>query len=121
MLIVCIIWRLCIMLWEAMLKLSRYLNGHWRSGVVPLGENHRDYGASLSGLAAMYYDIGSYAKAEPLYQKALEMTRRTLGENHPDYAHDLINLGLIYREINDDAKAQQLFKQALEIRRKYFR
>ena len=33
----------------------------------------------------------TYAAAEPLYRKALEIRRRTLGEAHPDFAENLNN------------------------------
>ena len=61
-----------------MLKLSRYIKKHWRSGGRVLGENHPDYANSLDNLALLYMHMGDYAQAEPLYQKALEIRRSTL-------------------------------------------
>ena len=49
-----------------------------------LGENHPDYATSLNNLALLYYNMGDYSKADPLYQKALEIYENVLGENHPD-------------------------------------
>jgi CHAT domain-containing protein len=62
--------------------------------------------------------MGAYAKAEPLYQQALEIRQKTLGPEHPDTANSLSNLGGLYREMGNYARAEPLFQQALEIRQK---
>ena len=51
---------------------------------------------SLNNLAALYQDMGDYAKAEPLFRQALEIRKQALGENHPDYANSLNNLAVLY-------------------------
>jgi CHAT domain-containing protein len=83
-----------------------------------LGENHPVYSSSLNDLAALYYKMGDYTKAEPLFQKALEIRRKALGENHPDYAHALSYLAPLYYEMGDYSKAEPLVQKALEIYRK---
>ena len=40
--------------------------------------------------------MGNYAKAEPLYQEALEMCQKVLGKDDPDTAISLRNLGGLY-------------------------
>ncbi|MBW4508322.1 MAG: tetratricopeptide repeat protein [Scytonematopsis contorta HA4267-MV1] len=41
-----------------------------------------DYATSLNNLAFLYYSIGKYDEAEPLFLQALELRKRILGENH---------------------------------------
>ena len=40
--------------------------------------------------------MGDYAKAEPLYQRALKIDEKALGPDHPDTATDLNNLAELY-------------------------
>ena len=40
---------------------------------------------------------GKYEKAEPLYQKSLEILEKTLGKDHPDIATNINNLALLYQ------------------------
>jgi tetratricopeptide (TPR) repeat protein len=37
----------------------------------------------LNNLASLYRATGAYAKAEPLYQRALAIYEKTLGPGHP--------------------------------------
>jgi hypothetical protein len=50
-----------------------------------VGENHHGYATSLNNLALLYMNMHDCSKAEPLYQKVLEITKNVLGENHPNY------------------------------------
>jgi tetratricopeptide (TPR) repeat protein len=47
------------------------------------GEDHLAYGRAMAVLAKAYHSQGRYAEAEPLYQKALAITEKTLGADHP--------------------------------------
>ena len=40
----------------------------------------------LNNLASLYQVTGQYAKAEPLYQRSLEIREAKLGKDHPDVA-----------------------------------
>ena len=40
--------------------------------------------------------MGDYAKAEPLYQRALKIREKALGPDHPDTATALNNLAGLY-------------------------
>jgi CHAT domain-containing protein len=62
--------------------------------------------------------MGDYARAEPLYKQALEITLKALGENHPSYATSLNNVAFLYYAMGDYARAEPLHKQAIEIRRR---
>ena len=46
----------------------------------------------MNNLAVLYQDQGQFAKAEPLFVKALEVGRRVLGEEHPDTLIAMNNL-----------------------------
>ena len=49
-----------------------------------LGAEHPDTAGSLNNLALLYYAMGRYQSAEPLYLRALEIWFNRLGENHPN-------------------------------------
>lgn len=40
------------------------------------GPDHRDVATALSNLAGLHYDLGDYRKAQPLYQRSLEIRKR---------------------------------------------
>ena len=42
--------------------------------------------------------MGDYAKAQPLYEKALAIWEVTLGADHPDVAHTLTDLAVLHLE-----------------------
>ena len=73
---------------------------------------------SLNNLAALYYSQGRYTEAEPLYIKALELTRRLLGDEHPSVATSLNNLAQLYYSQGRYAEAEPLYLQALELWRR---
>ncbi len=62
-----------------------------------------------------YNSQGRYAAAEPLYQQALELSKRLLGTEHPDVAFSLNNLAALYDSQGRYAEAEPLYLQALEI------
>jgi tetratricopeptide (TPR) repeat protein len=80
--------------------------------------DHPDYAASLNNLASLYRSMREYAKAEQLFNQAMEIRRKALGVDHPDYAISLDNLAGLYRSMGEFAQAEPLLKQAMEIRRK---
>lgn len=80
------------------------------------GDHHPDYDTSVNNLAALYYSMGQYQKAEPLYQEALQITKARLGQNRPSYTHTLNNLALLYESLGRYQEAEPLFRQALDIR-----
>ena len=46
---------------------------------------------SLNNLAWLYAAQGRYAKAEPLYKRALAIVEKALGPDHPNVAKSLEN------------------------------
>ena len=96
---------------------SRCINARWTSGRRRSGRSP-DVAASLNDLANLYLLKGDYAKAEPLYKRALNIREKALGPEHPNVATSLNNLALIYYSKGDYAKAEPLYKRALDIRRR---
>jgi tetratricopeptide (TPR) repeat protein len=60
----------------------------------------------------------NHAKAEPLYLKALEISRRARGEEHPDTLRSMNDLGSLYTNQGQFAKAEPLLVKVLEISRR---
>jgi CHAT domain-containing protein/Tfp pilus assembly protein PilF len=70
---------------------------------------------SLNHLAELYRAKGEYARAEPLYQRALAIWEKALGPNHPNVAQSLNNLAALYRAKGEYARAEPLYQRALAI------
>ena len=66
----------------------------------------------------LYYNQGAYAKAEPLYLRALAIREKVLGPTHHDTANSLNNLAVLYDKQGAYAKAEPLFLRALAINEK---
>jgi len=77
--------------------------------------DHPKTATSLNNLALLYNSMGNYARAEPLYLKALAIDQIALGENHPHYATSLNNLALLYKNMGNYARAEPLYLKALAI------
>ena len=60
-----------------------------------LGPEHPDTAISLNNLAELYGTTGDYAKAEPLYRRALGIWEKALGPEHPYTARNLENLAFL--------------------------
>ncbi|MGZ3458885.1 MAG: CHAT domain-containing protein, partial [Archangium sp.] len=58
---------------------------------------------------------GNYARAEPLFERALAIWEAALGKNHPDVARTLNNLALLYANQGNYARAEPLYERALAI------
>ena len=80
-----------------------------------LARRHSDVADSLSSLAVLYYNQGQYAKAEPLYHRALAIREKVLGPEHLDVANNLNNLAGLYYNQGQYPKAELLMRRALVI------
>lgn len=69
-----------------------------------------------NNLAQMYVLTGQYAKAEPLYLHALEISEQVLGTEHPDTLASLNNLAYLYHSEGRYTAAEPLYRRALEAR-----
>ena len=70
----------------------------------------------MDNLARFYADQGSYAAAEPLYWRALEISEANLGPDHPDVATILGALAVLYHDQVEYTDAEPLYRRALRIR-----
>jgi CHAT domain-containing protein len=77
-----------------------------------LGPEHPDTAVSLNNLALLYGATGAYAKAEPLFERALAIYEKALGPVHPNTALSLTNLALLYQAAGAYAKAEPLLERA---------
>ena len=80
-----------------------------------LGPEHPDTATSLNNLAFLYYNLGAFPKAEPLYLRALAIREKALGPDHPDTAQSLNNLAAYYYSQGAYTKAELLLLRTLAI------
>src|SRR5262249_25957084 len=66
-------------------------------------------------LASLYEAQGWYERAEPLYRRALEASRRVHGQNHINTIIVMNNLVFLCLERRELAEAESLSRQALEL------
>jgi tetratricopeptide (TPR) repeat protein len=62
--------------------------------------------------------MGAYGKAEPLFEQALQISRKALGPEHPDTARSLGKLAALYESMGAYDKAEPLYQQAIQILKK---
>ena len=74
-----------------------------------------DLALAQHALARVYKSQGRYAKAEPLYLRALSIDEKALGKSHPNVAASLGNLAALYSSQGRYAKAEPLYLRSLEI------
>jgi CHAT domain-containing protein len=73
----------------------------------------------LYQLADLYREHGQYAKAEPLYQRALTLQEKRFGKDHPHVADFLDGLTLLYKDQGQYERAAALYQRTLQIREDY--
>ena len=113
------IWRRCIIPWAITPKPNRFFSARSRSDEKALGPDHPDTATALNNLAELYYSMGDYAKAEPLYQRALKIDEKALGPDHPDTATALNNLALLKIDLGEAKDAIPLATRAQQAEEKY--
>ena len=69
----------------------------------------------LNSLALSYYHQERFAEAEPLFQRALEIVKKTKGPRHTEYARGLHNLAMLYDHQGNFPKAEFMSRKALAI------
>lgn len=69
----------------------------------------------LNGIGLYHHGRAAYAKAEPLYRRALEIKEKQLGSVHPDVAQSLNNLSMLLQAQGEYVEAELLITRALEI------
>ncbi|MCB9267764.1 MAG: tetratricopeptide repeat protein [Lewinellaceae bacterium] len=63
-------------------------------------------------------DLGNFAEAKRLHQKALGISEQALAADHPDLATSYNNLAIVEEDLGNLAEAKQLYQKALAIREK---
>ena len=72
----------------------------------------------LTVIGRTYHRMGLHAKALPLLERALAISRRMLGPEHVALAHSLNELGVVHREIGHLREAEPLIRESLAMRRR---
>jgi tetratricopeptide (TPR) repeat protein len=80
-----------------------------------LGDEHPDTATQYHNLASNLVDQRNHADAQPLSQKALQITLRLFGENHPDTAASYNNLALNLSVQAKYEDAQAFFQEATHL------
>jgi len=101
------------------------VNEEWRlktlRRVAPMPQEDRvayQLADTMNEQAETLYPQGKYALAQPLFEKALEISRRLLTDDHPHTADIYSNLAGNLEAQGKYAQAQPLNAKALEIRRR---
>jgi tetratricopeptide (TPR) repeat protein len=100
--------------WRVWLPLEPHaeaLLGHMERrgvGALPIAVMANQFGLLLS-------TRGTYARAEPLFRRALEITEKALGPKDPEMAGGLNNLAFLYDAQGQYGKAEPLYERALAI------
>jgi tetratricopeptide (TPR) repeat protein len=79
-----------------------------------LGSDNPKLALVLNNLGALQTNIGRYQEAVPLYQRALDIVRKSEGNQSPTVATILNNLAACYIEQNQYKKAEQLLVRSLQ-------
>jgi CHAT domain-containing protein len=86
-----------------------------------MGPSHPVVAFVLNNLAGVYRDHGAYAKAEPLYARALAIFEKASGSSHPGVALILNNVAALYRSQGAYARAEPLVARAADIHEQQLR
>src|SRR5262249_3421654 len=81
-------------------------------------DGHPDLAGSINDLGFLLWARGDYARAQPLYERALAMheklySKERFPNGHPDLALSINNLGGLLQARGDYARAQPLYERAL--------
>ena len=71
---------------------------------------------SLNNLGSLYYFMGRYSEADPVYVRSLQIRETQLGADNPDTAQSLNNLAFLYNSMGRYSEAEPLFVRSLQIR-----
>jgi tetratricopeptide (TPR) repeat protein len=116
-------WRMHIHLGTAAQKQGHYADAEESflsalEAAEKFGPEDTRLATTLNDLAAVYYNQGKYAQAEPLYKRALAIREKALGPEHPDVAQSLESYATLLRNTKRVAEAEKFEARAREIRAK---
>jgi non-specific serine/threonine protein kinase/serine/threonine-protein kinase len=81
-----------------------------------LGPDHIDLAPALNNLGALYWTLGRYDDALPIYERVRKTFERTLDPSHPDIAALYNNLAETYWKLGRFDEAEPLFRRSLAIK-----
>ncbi len=80
-----------------------------------LGAEHAEMIIVLNDLTRLYLKQGSYASAEPLLLRLLDL-KKSKGEDHPEVATVLASLATVRQALGRHESAEQLWRHVVDIR-----
>jgi tetratricopeptide (TPR) repeat protein len=83
-----------------------------------LGPEHDDVAYALNTLALLHKSLGDFARAKPLFEKALQIFEKSHGPDHETVGLIQNNLANLYLSSGEYDKAGPLYNSALKIFRK---
>lgn len=89
---------------------------HWTAALreaEKFGGQDRHLASSLKSPALLYHRQGKYAKAEPLFLRAIAIDEKAFGPEHGLVGESLYNLAALYQDQGKYAEAEQIYKRLL--------
>lgn len=96
---------------EDMLELQDMETGKGMSA-----EEHSETLTSMTELALSLRRQGKYEEAEPMYRKALQLTKKVLGPEHPETLMRMIDLASLLSNQGKYNEAESIYRQTLQLR-----
>ena len=85
---------------------------------IEYGSKHYSVAETLGNFATIYYHLGEFKRADPLYKEIIAIYEKEIGSEHVEVGIALNNLALLYYGSGDYIKAKSLFNKALLIKQK---
>ena len=82
--------------------------------------DHIKIGELQNNLATVLQDLGDYAGAKELLEKAMTSAEKNIGPEHPETAVRYSNLALVLQDLGDYAGAKELLEKAMRSAEKKF-
>lgn len=76
--------------------------------------NAADIALYTQNLAVCYDDLGNYLKADSLYNKALNIARKSMGKNHPKFRYYEKNYASMLMDVGNWSAADSIFSSQLD-------
>jgi CHAT domain-containing protein/tetratricopeptide (TPR) repeat protein len=78
-------------------------------------QNSLEYAYGANSLAVLFYNMGRFDDALPLFEEHSRITKEKCGKEHFDYANSLNSLGMVHTAFGNTMKAALLFDEAANI------
>jgi tetratricopeptide (TPR) repeat protein len=75
----------------------------------------QDWAVAQERVATLMIELGRFAEARPLFEKAVAKKQSVLGESSPDLVHPLCEMALCHQYQDNFGEAESLFRRALAI------